>query len=224
MRCALLAACVLAWPSNSARAKTARDEFVAFVTSVPSGSLDDSSRVDAERNAVTGQRTADIVETDATASTTTGESSRKSPSTALAWALGSTFAGWGLAAGGIAGGNAGLFIFGEAVSAFGPSAGHFYAGEYGHGFATSLIRGGALFAADVILVLAFEEDLNGGDSGEGLFFTSVAVAAGLGLYDWIDAPRAATRANRASGFELGLAPMATERGRPTVALTVARKF
>jgi hypothetical protein len=152
------------------------------------------------------------------------DASPKSPGTALAWAIGSTFAGWGITLGGLYGENVALFILGEAVSAFGPSAGHFYAGEVGHGLATSVIRGGALFAADVIVVLAFEDDFDQ-NSGEGFFLGSLAVAAGLGLYDWIDAPRAARRANERNGFVLGFAPMAPDRdGHPTLGFALVGKF
>jgi hypothetical protein len=221
MCCALLACCALAWPANHAEAETARDVLVrASVAIATPGSLDNLDRVDAEPTTVAAHGTAEGGEP----VPATLDASPKSPGTALAWAIGTTVVGWGMAAGGIAAGSPGLFIVGEAVSAFGPSAGHFYAGEIGHGFATSVVRGGALLAADVILVLAFEDEFED-DSGEGLFLGSLAVAAGLGLYDWIDAPRAARRANERNGFGLGFAPMAPDRdGRPILGFTLVRKF
>jgi hypothetical protein len=54
---------------------------------------------------------------------------------------------------------------------------------------------------------------------------SLAAAAGLGLYDLIDAPRAARRANERKGSVLGLAPLAPDRnGRPTLGLALSRSF
>jgi len=223
LRGAVLAACALAWPAQHAQAETVRDVFVRASATI-SPLLYGLARVDAAQETIAGGSTGPSGDTDPTAPETTDVSSAKSPGAALTWAIGTTFVGWGMAAGGIASGELGLFIVGEAVSAFGPSAGHFYAGEIGHGLATSVIRGGALFAADVILVLAFEDDWDQ-NSGEGLFLGSLAVAAGLGLYDWIDAPRAARRTNERNGLILGFAPMAPDReGHPTLGFALVGKF
>ena len=223
MRSALVASCALAWLAHPAHAETARDIFCRpSVVIATSGSPYSWVRVDAEQATITGHSAAEDGAMEPVPATL--NATRKSPGAATAWAIGTTFAGWGMAAGGIAAGNAGLFIVGEAVSAFGPSAGHFYAGESAHGLGMSVIRGVALGAADVIVVLAFEEDWDEG-TGEGLFFGSLAVAAGLGLYDWIDAPGAARRANERNGFDLGFAPMAPGRdGRPALGLALVGKF
>ena len=151
----------------------------------------------------------------------------KSPGVAFAWAFGATLVGWGMAGTGIAIENAGLFFLGEAVSAVGPSAGHFYAGESSHGIMGSVVRGIGLLSADIGLVMAFQGSFDGSssseDSGAVLFYTGLAVSAGLGLYDWIDAPRAAQRANSRAVLELGLAPLAPGQG-GSLALALTRRF
>ena len=164
-----------------------------------------------------------------TAPTLTLPAGRKSPGVAFALAFGTTLVGWGIAGTGIAIENAGLFFLGEAVSAVGPSAGHFYAGDISHGIMGSVVRGIGLLSADIGLVMAFEGSFDGSssseDSGAVLFYTGLALSAGLGLYDWIDAPRASQRANGKLGIELGLVPLAPDRdGRTPLALAFTRRF
>lgn len=150
---------------------------------------------------------------------------RYSPGLSLGLSIGTTVAGWGLFAGGIAldddgAGAISLMIGGQAVAAFGPSAGHVYVGEYRHALIASSVRAAALALIDVGILAASSCAIGGGsgdgsddqsDCGNGgtaAVFIGLGVAAGLGLYDWVDAPRAARRASRrAATLQLAVVPL-----------------
>lgn len=91
-------------------------------------------------------------------------------------------------------------VMGGIGATFGPSLGHFYAGNVGRGILTSLGRGGAI-TGSVFLCLfgVFSE----GRDNEGLIAGGAILAAGafaLTLWDLIDAPAAARRANARRGL------------------------
>jgi hypothetical protein len=88
-----------------------------------------------------------------------------------------------------------------AGSTFGPSIGHLYANEWGHGLATMGLRLLA-FGGSVALITGGIELANNDDEAAGggvvMMLGALSGAAGLGLmiYDLVDAPEAARRANR----------------------------
>jgi hypothetical protein len=141
----------------------------------------------------------------------------KDPGTATWLAVGSTAAGAGLAliatyendrhnrAANVLGISGGVLLF------LGPSAGHFYAGEIGHGAVTSALRAGAAAGAFFGLFIATfnlcAEPCHKADNPEGwaLFGVSAAAFVGATAYDLYDAHRAVERANR-RGVDLTIAP------------------
>src|SRR5437868_6408081 len=68
----------------------------------------------------------------------------KSESTATALAIGATLGGLALTYSGAKHGDGTVVLGGMAMMMIGPSAGHFYAGEIGHGAKMSLLRTGGL--------------------------------------------------------------------------------
>jgi hypothetical protein len=149
----------------------------------------------------------------------------RSPGTARALALG--FSLGSLAVGGLlfsAKGDGskigGIVVAGLGIS-FGASAGHFYTRETRHGWVSATGRlvaftlGGLLFfqayAAMSVEYPRISEDDARAEAAIGL----ALVAAGLALavYDVVDAPRAARRANARNGIErLSLAPFVAGDG------------
>jgi hypothetical protein len=134
------------------------------------------------------------------------EADLRSPAVARTLAIGTTLLGYGIMASSWFADDAdlslGLILSGQAVTAVGPSVGHFYAGETTHGLVYSGIRAGALLVADIGVFVVLACDIGGGEgsncssaTGPVLFFGGLAVAAGFGLYDWFDAGDAARRAN-----------------------------
>jgi len=117
----------------------------------------------------------------------------------------------------------------------GPSVGHFYAGEPGHGLLTLGIRG-ALVAGSLALYAAaqsttpdrpnhsYDED-TAGLLGV-LAFTLAIGAFGVGICDFIDAPRAANRTNaRVLISSVAVAPMIIRRDRESqLGLMIAARF
>lgn len=80
---------------------------------------------------------------------------------------------------------------------YGPSMGHFYAGEYGHAIATSLVRA-ALVGADIAVGV---ETANGdieARSAQALFIGDGLVLMAFVVGDLLDGPRAVMRANGTS--------------------------
>jgi len=103
----------------------------------------------------------------------------------------------------------------------GPGAGHIYTGSYGHAAGMSALR---LLAAGVgvtLLATLVKGDCEDGPPGScdtswaGLFFAVgvLAVIPATGLYDIIDAPRSARRANAQHGLtQLSLVPLIAPNG------------
>jgi hypothetical protein len=155
-----------------------------------------------------------------------------SPSTALALSIGTTVVGWGVAAsGGLTDGSLqiGLITGGLAVAVFGPSAGHVYAHEYRHAIIATTVRavgvllvGVGVGAATTCVVGGLGDQDNGCDGGGGgAILIGLGITAGLGLYDWIDSPRAARRANARAIRHAAMAVMPTldpQRGTTGLAL------
>ncbi len=153
----------------------------------------------------------------------------KSPTVARTLAVGTTLAGYGMVVGAFfldGGAMPVLFYSGQVVAAFGPSAGHVYAGETKHALVFSGIRAGALLAANVGVGLLAScvpsEAIGGGsddtsdcegDGGGYLLLGGLAVAAGFGLYDWYDSGRAAHRYNRqrATNLQATISPLIDSR-------------
>jgi hypothetical protein len=140
------------------------------------------------------------------------------PSTALAWSVGGTLLGGAVLAGTLETHHLGPFLFGEAVFSLGPSAGHVYAGEIGHGAWVSALRVGAVALVDFGVGLSVSCGINGpggnptceNDVPTYLIVGGLATVAGLTIYDWIDAPRAARRARaraRAGGATVSVTPL-----------------
>ena len=127
--------------------------------------------------------------------------SHKSPPLAGGLAVVTTVVGWGLVAAGVADDSAGAVLVGVPLAAIGPSVGHVYAGEYRHALITTSLRVAGLALAYYGVAsstLCFGDSCpdGAGHSNAGLSLLGVGIAAGVGLYDWIDAPSAARRANR----------------------------
>jgi hypothetical protein len=140
----------------------------------------------------------------------------KSRSVARTWAIGSTLAAWGISGLGIALGDSNeslggtLFFSGLGLSMVMPSAGHFYAGEVGHGILASSVRaaGVVIAAGGFFSGVCFQECDNSGSSA--LVAVGLGMTVGFGLYDWIDAGRAVDRHNTRvakSRIQLGVVPM-----------------
>lgn len=79
-----------------------------------------------------------------------------------------------------------------ALASIGPSLGHVYTGEYEHAAVTTAIRAGGL-----VLMAVGAKDASGHGSEDGLTLIFLGGAAWLGstIYDWVDAPLSARRAN-----------------------------
>ena len=127
--------------------------------------------------------------------------SHKSPPLAGGLAVVTTVVGWGLVAAGVADDSAGAVLVGVPLAAIGPSVGHVYAGEYRHALITTSLRVAGLAQAYygvAASTVCFGDSCpdGAGHRNARLSVLGVGIAAGVGLYDWIDAPSAARRANR----------------------------
>lgn len=165
----------------------------------------------------------------------------KSESTATALAIGTTLGGLALASAGAKHSAGTVVLGGIALMMIGPSAGHFYAGESGHGAKMSLLRTGGLLLLGVGLLASSTvtycaappegETSNCGtrDShaiGEMMMWTGGATIVGATLYDLWDAHNAAHRTNKKAARSWAVAPsiMAGASGSAIPALTVGGSF
>ena len=123
--------------------------------------------------------------------------------------------------------NAGILL--------GPSAGHFYVGETRHGLITLGIRaalvGGSFAMYGAALSSRPDRPNNSFDDDTSsilgmLAFTLAIGAFGVGIYDFIDAPRAANRANaRTLISSVAVAPTVIRTGRENrLGLVIAARF
>jgi hypothetical protein len=104
----------------------------------------------------------------------------------------------------------------------GPSSGHIYSGSYGHAAGMSALRALAAAAGSVVLLATLAKgDCEDGPAGScdispaALIFAFglLTVIPATGLYDMIDAPRAARRANADHGLAgLTLVPLFAPNG------------
>lgn len=118
----------------------------------------------------------------------------------------------------------------------GPSAGHIYAGEWGHAVGWSLFRAATSTVGGAIaLAAALHGDCEDGppgacdtSTGTVLLGAGLLLAAGASaVYDFVDAPRAAERANqRSAAGDLALAPIvsAADGGGSTRGLALVGRF
>jgi len=165
----------------------------------------------------------------------------KSESNATLLAIGATLGGVALAAAGGQHGEGSVVFGGVALMLIGPSAGHFYAGENGHGAKMTLLRTGAALVLGVgVMEQTMAADcaapVDGGsggcgtgdsrDNGKKLMWIGGATLIGATLYDLWDAHNAADRANAKAARTWSVAPsmMAGASGTMAPALTVAGSF
>jgi hypothetical protein len=164
----------------------------------------------------------------------------KSGSTAAVLAVGTTLGGLAVMYAGAEQRDGAVVLGGMAMMMIGPSAGHFYAGETGHGVKMSLLRTGGLVLLGVGLVTSSSvtycaaTDVEAGscstrDShtrGELMMWIGGATIVGATLYDLWDARNAAHRANEKAVRSWTVAPsiMAGATGSTIPALTVGGSF
>ena len=164
----------------------------------------------------------------------------KSESTATALAIGMTLGGLALASAGVEHEDGTVVFGGIALMMIGPSAGHFYAGETGHGVKMTLLRTGGLLVlgaglietltvADCAVTVGGSSSCGSHDnhsSGEKLMWLGGATLVGATLYDLWDAHNAVHRANAKAARAWTVAPsiMAGASGTRIPALTLGGSF
>ena len=165
----------------------------------------------------------------------------KSGSTATLLAVGATLGGVALMATGAQHEEGSVVLGGAVLMLIGPSAGHFYANENGHGAKMTLLRTGAAIVLGFGLLeqtMAANCDVasSGGgggcstkdsrDKGEKLMWLGGATLIAATVYDLWDAHHAAERANVKAARTWSVAPsiMAGASGTMAPALTVAGSF
>ncbi len=167
----------------------------------------------------------------------------KSESTATLLAIGTTLGGFALAAAGAEHEHGGVVLGGMAMMLIGPSAGHFYAGENGHGIKMTLLRTGAALVLGAGLIsnfsaacdVAADENGNGGscgptredrETGRRMVWLGGATLVAATLYDLWDAHNAAHRANVREARRWSIAPsiMAGASGANVPGLTLGGQF
>lgn len=159
-----------------------------------------------------------------------------SESSATMLAVGATLGGLALAAAGAEHGTNTAVLGGTALMLIGPSAGHFYAGETGHGVKMTLLRtGGALVLGLGVIMSTAAADCGPGGAcstedshanGEKMMWIGGATLLGATLYDLWDAHNAARRANERAARRWTVAPsiMAGANGGTLPAVTIGGAF
>lgn len=162
----------------------------------------------------------------------------KSGSTATLLAIGTTLGGFALSYAGARNGSDDVIMGGALVMLVGPSVGHFYAGETGHGVKMSLLRTGGAIVLGMGLVAgmntasgaacddckvqphAHDDDNNTAKRMVWLGAGTLVVAT---LYDLYDAHRAAGRANEKAARKWNLGPslMTSASGSTAPALSLS---
>lgn len=148
----------------------------------------------------------------------------KSESTATLLAIGTTLGGVAMIGAGADRENGGVVLTGMAMMLIGPSVGHFYAGETGHGVKMSLLRTGAAVVLGLGLIsnlnvacdVAASENGEGGGScgpsredretGRKMMWLGGATLVAATLYDFWDAHSAAHRRNVREARRFTVAP------------------
>jgi hypothetical protein len=136
----------------------------------------------------------------------------RSPVAAGGLALLGTAAGWGAFLASAGSGDGDLALLGLGGVFIGPSLGHFYAGEWGGGFAHMGVRaaaGGVVVLGAVVLFTNCYGESDDCDEGVGTAMMLGGAALGVGstIYSIVDAPRAARRVNERRRLALTPAPM-----------------
>ncbi len=165
----------------------------------------------------------------------------KSGSTATLLAIGTTLGGFALSYAGARNGSDDVIAGGALMMLVGPSVGHFYAGETGHGVKMSLLRTGGALVLGMGLVAGMNTasgaacdgckvQPHGHDDDDTTAERMVWLGAGTlvvaTLYDFWDAHRAAGRANEKAARTWSLAPsmMTGASGTTIPALTLGGSF
>jgi hypothetical protein len=89
-------------------------------------------------------------------------------------------------------------LLGGGLLVVGPSTGHLYAGDSGEAVGMSLLRGGAVGLFYVGFTRVFDEcdgEVCDDDKGMLMMLSGVGLWSAAAIFDMIDAPRAAARAN-----------------------------
>jgi hypothetical protein len=147
-----------------------------------------------------------------------------SDNVSTAVAVGTTLAGMGLTLGAIRYGSSGAGVIGIGAMVAGPSAGHFYSGEWGHALGMTALRTtGALVFFLGLIESSTEANISDGggthhDNGSSLMAIGAAVYVATTVYDIYDSGRAARRAN---AHALAVVPSV---GQSAVGMTLAGQF
>jgi hypothetical protein len=154
---------------------------------------------------------------------------RRDPGTATAYAVGATGLGVGMMMYGVRENDAALAVVGAGLLVVGPALGHFYAREYNHAAATTLVRGLAgLVWVGAEIAASHEACASNGEPcgppsdhhvAHDVAMISAGALIGTAVYDLFDAHRAAERTNRRPWYGIGISPLATGGG-----LVVAGRF
>ncbi|MBA3458635.1 MAG: hypothetical protein H0T46_01640 [Deltaproteobacteria bacterium] len=161
----------------------------------------------------------------------------KSGSTATLLAIGTTIGGFAVVNLGARNGNDSMIMGGIMMSLIGPSVGHFYAGETGHGVKMSLLRTGSALVLGMGLVAGMNtadvascddcsaqpHDHDDNNTAKRMVWVGAGTLVAATLYDLWDAHRAAGRANEkaARRWNLGPSLMTSASGSTAPALTLS---
>jgi hypothetical protein len=161
----------------------------------------------------------------------------KSGSTATLLAIGTTLGGFALINAGAQNGDDSVIMGGIMMSLIGPSVGHFYAGETGHGVKMSLLRTGSALVLGMGLIASLNtesgascndcgtqtHDHDDSSKARQMVWIGGGTLVAATLYDLWDAHNAARRANEAAARKWTLAPsmMTSASGTTAPALTIA---
>ena len=162
---------------------------------------------------------------------------QKSGSTATLLAIGSTIGGFAMVSAGARNGSDSVIMGGILMTLVGPSVGHFYAGETGHGVKMSLLRTGSAIVLGMGLVAGMNSEHgavcddcsaphdHGADNttAERMVWLGAGTLVAATLYDLYDAHRAAGRANEKAARKWNLGPtlMTGASGTTAPALTLS---
>jgi hypothetical protein len=151
----------------------------------------------------------------------------KSGAAATGLAIGGTLGGFALIALGGSQESEPLAWTGVALATVGPAAGHFYAGETGHGLVTSSVRAAGITAFAVGFEMSFClfecEQTEERRQGELLALAGLGVYAAATIYDVVDAHQAAGRANQRRAAATA-AVLTTPNGHRAPGLVIAGRF
>ncbi len=165
-----------------------------------------------------------------TAAAEDGGTTVKSEATATGLAIGGTVAGFALMAAGGAQDSEAMGWIGLGVATVGPAAGHFYAGETGHGLVTTTIRAASIASFAVGFEMSFclfdcaNRDVARRRTGDMLAFGGLGLYAATTIYDLVDAHQAAQRANRRLAMAPTPALLITPDGNRAPGMVLAGRF